>query len=456
MNKGSQGRLTQNVDNLYQQYQYDTYMPLNISRSNSLKLIGKPFLPSLSQTFSKSPTSFVEGVYPVYAERAEGCYMYDVDENKYIDYLMALGPVVLGYNYKPVNDAIREQLNKGIIFSLPHPNEVIAAESMKRVVPCAEMTRFTKTGSDAVTGAVRAARAITKRSLILYCGSGGVWDDWYSVVTSRSQGIPQFNMELIKIFDYNNTNQLVSLFQQHKNQVAAVILEPAVFDLPRNNFLQEVKKITHENESLLIYDEILTGFRLSKGGGQEYFGVMPDMATFAKGIANGMPLGAIVGKSEYMKSFEQVFVSTTFGGEALSLAACIATLKEYEQHDVCGHMWNVGRIIKEGFDKMAKEKDLNAQCIGLPPRMKLLIKDKTENDSLLYKSLFLQELVENGIFMHPNAILLCYSHSKEDIDLTLDAIDHSLSVLKHAINNNRVKSLLRGQVAKEVIRRVVS
>jgi glutamate-1-semialdehyde 2,1-aminomutase len=431
-------------------------MPLNISKSNILKLKGKSLLPSLSQTFSKSPTSFVEGVYPIYAERAEGSCIYDVDDNKYIDYLMALGPIVLGYNYTSINDAIKLQLNKGIIFSLPHPNEVIAAEAIKKVVPCAEMTRYTKTGSDAVTGAVRAARAITKRNVILYCGSGGVWDDWYSIVTSRSQGIPQFNMELIKIFDYNNSNRLTNLFQQYKNQVAAVIMEPTVYDLPQNNFLQEVKKITHENESLLIYDEILTGFRLSKGGGQEYFGVEPDMATFGKGIANGMPLGAIVGKSEYMESFEQVFVSTTFGGEALSLAACIATLEEYEAHDVCGHMWRMGRMIKEGFNKIAKEKDLNAECIGLPPRMKLLIRDDTQNDSLLYKSLFLQELIENGIFMHPNTILLCYSHSKEDIEFTLDAMDHSLSVLKHAIDNNQVRSLLRGQVAKEVIRRVVS
>lgn len=430
-------------------------MSLNISRSNNLKLKGKSLLPSLSQTFSKSPTSFVEGVYPVYADRAEGCHIYDVDNNKYIDYLMALGPIVLGYNYRPINDAIRDQLNKGIIFSLPHPNEVLAAEALKKVVPCAEMTRFTKTGSDAVTGAVRASRAITHRNVILYCGSGGVWDDWYSVVTNRSQGIPEFNRELIKVFDYNNTNQLVSLFQRYKNQVAAVIMEPVVFDAPKNNFLEEVKKITHENGSLLIYDEILTGLRLSRGGGQEYFGVIPDMATFAKGLANGMPLGAIVGKSEYMKSFEEVFVSTTFGGEALSLASCIATLNEYERYDVCGHMWRMGRMIKEGFDKIVKEKGLNAECIGLPPRMKLIIKDYTENDSLLYKSLFLQELIEKGVFMHPNAVLLSYSHSKEVIEFTLDAMEHSLSVLKHAINDNQVKYLLRGQVAKEVIRRVI-
>lgn len=433
----------------------DTKIVPVITKSEELKNKGRNLLPALSQTFSKSPSSFVEGVYPVYAERAEGCYLYDVDGNKYIDYLMSLGPIVLGYNYKPVKEAIKKQLEKGTIFSLPHTTEIDAAEALKSIIPCAEMTRFAKTGSDAVTGAVRAARAITGRDVILYCGSGGVWDDWYSIVTSRNQGIPRFNMDLIKIFDYNNIDKLQKLFEIYKNQVAAVVMEPAVMDMPKNGFLENVKKIAHENGALLIYDEILTGFRLAKGGGQEYFGVVPDMATFAKGIANGMPLAAIVGKSEYMKSFEQVFVSTTYGGEALSLAACTATINEFKQHDVCGHMWQMGSIIKEGFNKMVKEKGLDAECVGLSPRMKLLIRDQTGADSLLYKSLFLQELVGKGVFMHPNTILCCYSHSKEDIEYTLDAMGAALSTLKKGIETNSVRSMLRGEVAKEVIRRVV-
>ena len=431
-------------------------MPLNIAKSNELKFKGRSLLPALSQTFSKSPSSFVEGIYPVYAEKAQGCHLYDVDGNEYIDYLMALGPIVLGYNYPAINEAIQEQLKKGIIFSLPHQKEIEAAESLRKIIPCAEMTRFIKSGSDAVTGAVRAARAITKKDVILYCGSGGVWDDWYTIVTSRNQGVPSFNHDLIDIFDYNDTTKLQSLFTKYKDKVAAVVMEPAVLDLPKNNFLHEVKRITHENEALLIYDEILTGFRLSRGGGQEYFAVTPDMATFAKGIANGMPLAAIVGKSEYMKYFEQVFVSTTYGGEALSLAAAVATVNEYVHHDVCGHMWSIGEMLKEGFNRLAQEKGLDAKCIGLPPRMKLIIKDGSGNDSLLYKSLFLQEMIEKGIFMHPNTILLCYSHSKHEVELTLRAMDDSLSVLKRAIDNNTIKSQLRGEAAKEVIRRVVN
>jgi len=426
-------------------------MPLNLSKSIELKKKGRSLLPSLAQTFSKSPSSFVEGIYPVYAEKADGCHIFDVDNNKYVDYLMSLGPVVLGYNYESVNNAIKEQLKKGIIFSLPHSLEIDVADALKRTIPCAEMTRYTKTGSDAVTGAVRAARAITKKDIILYCGGGGVWDDWFTVLTNRNKGIPTFNKDLIHVFNYNDINGLENLFNKFKNKVAAVVMEPTVFDEPKDDFLNKVKKIAHENESLLIYDEILTGFRISKGGAQEYYNVIPDMATFAKGIANGMPLAAIVGKSEYMEVFEEVFVSTTYGGEALSLAASLATINEFEQNDVCGYLWKLSSKFKSQFNEIVQKNGLNSECVGSYPRLKILIKNETGEDSLEYKSLFLQELVENGIFMHPNVVLFSFSHRMDDIDNTLSVIEKSLKILKKAIDSNEVKSKLKGNVAKQVI-----
>jgi glutamate-1-semialdehyde aminotransferase len=427
-------------------------MDLRINKSIEMKKKASLLLPSLAQTFSKSPSSFVEGVYPVYAEKADGCYIFDVDNNKYIDYLMSLGPVVLGYNYDSINNAIIKQLKKGIIFSLPHTLEIDVAEALKRIIPCAEMTRFAKTGSDAVTGAVRAARAITKRDIILYCGGGGVWDDWFTILTNRNIGIPSFNKELIHVFNYNDLNGLESLFTRFKNQIAAVVMEPTVFEKPTNDFLNKVKKLTHENGALLIFDEILTGFRMSKGGAQEYYNVVPDIATFAKGIANGMPLAAIVGKSEYMKIFEEVFVSTTYGGEALSLAASLATIDEFNQNKVIEHLWKLSSQFKTKFNQMAQENKLDAECIGSYPRLKILLRDKTGQDSLEYKSLFLQELVENGIFMHPNVILFSFSHKTDDVDYTLSVIEQALRMLKKGIELNEVKTKLKGNVAKQVIR----
>ena len=211
-------------------------MTLKISNSINHKEKGSKLLPSLAQTFSKSPSSFVEGVYPVYAERGNGCYLFDVDKNKFIDYLMALGPIVLGYNYPLVVNAIKVQLEKGSIFSLPHTLEIDAADALNKMIPCAEMTRFTKTGSDAVTGAVRAARAITHKDVILYCGSGGVWDDWYSIVKSRNMGVPSFNKNLIQLFEYNNLSQLEQLFIKFKYIVADVVMEHAVYEIGDNVF----------------------------------------------------------------------------------------------------------------------------------------------------------------------------------------------------------------------------
>jgi glutamate-1-semialdehyde 2,1-aminomutase len=424
---------------------------MELSESFRLKAIGSKLLPSLSQTFSKSPTSFVEGVYPVYAKRGDGCYLFDVDDNKYIDYLMSLGPIVLGHNYPSVNNAIKEQLKNGIIFSLPHFKEIEAAESLQKIIPCADMTRFTKSGSDAVTGAVRAARAITGNDMIFYCGSGGVWDDWFSIVTTRNKGIPNFNRDLIKIFEYNNIKKLEELFEKYKNKVAAIVMEPAVFSEPKDGFLKKVKKLAAENNCLLIFDEILTGFRLSKGGGQELFGVTPDIATLGKGIANGMPLGAIVGKSEYMKIFDEVFVSTTYGGEALSLAACVATINEFEKNDICGHMSNQGNKIKKQFNNIADEHNIDAICYGFPSRLAFEIKDKQGQDSMLLKSLFLQNLIENGIFVNPGVFLFSFSHSDEDITYTEKQIEIAFQKLRSSIDNDSVKTDLKGKVAKSVM-----
>ena len=425
---------------------------MNISNSNSLKEKGKTLLPSLAQTFSKSPSSFVEGVYPVYADHGEGCYIFDVDKNRYIDYLMALGPIVLGYNYESVNKAIIQQLQKGSLFSLPHKYEINAAEQLQKIIPCAEMTRFCKTGSDSVTAAVRASRAITKRDMILYCGSGGVWDDWFTIATTRNEGIPNFNKELLKIFQYNNISELEQIFDENNDNIAAVIIEPTVYEQPKNNFLEKVKKITHQNDSLLVFDEILTGFRISNGGGQEYFGVTPDMATYAKGIANGMPLAAVVGKSEYMQIFDKVFVSTTYGGETLSLAACVATIKEFQEKNVCRHMWQISEMFREGYNKIAKENELDSECIGYYPRLKIIIRDEKGDESILLKSFFLQELIEKGIFMHPNTVLFSFSHSKENIEYTLKCINDVLHNLKKEMNDGTIKDSIKGEIPKEVIR----
>ncbi|TLX79684.1 MAG: aminotransferase class III-fold pyridoxal phosphate-dependent enzyme, partial [Thaumarchaeota archaeon] len=245
-------------------------MQRKIDESNKLKERARKVIPSLTGTFSRAAPSFVEGVYPVYVRSANGSHFTDVDGNDYLDYLLALGPITLGYNYKVVNDAIIKQLKDGILFSLPHPIELELSELICRTIPHAEMVKLEKSGSNAVTGAVRAARAITKREKVAYCGSGGVWHDWQAAMVSRDGGIPEFNKDLIKIFDYNDIEGLEQIFEDNPGEIATIVLEPTHYEKPTNNFLKKVRDIADKNNSVLILDEIVTGFRFDLAGGQRY------------------------------------------------------------------------------------------------------------------------------------------------------------------------------------------
>ncbi len=246
-------------------------MDLIIKNSNRLKNRAKKVIPHLTGTFSRAAPNFVEGVYPVYAEKANGCYFTDVDGNEFLDYNCGLGPITLGYNYKPMNDAIIRQLKKGIIFSLPHKVELECSEIMCKTIPNTDMVKFEKTGSNAVTGAVRAARAITKRDMIAYCGSGGVWHDWQAAMVSRDGGVPSFNRRLLKIFEYNDIGGLEQIFEDFPDKIAAIVLEPTIYERPKDNFLKKVRKLADRHNSLLILDEVITGFRFDLRGGQKYF-----------------------------------------------------------------------------------------------------------------------------------------------------------------------------------------
>ncbi len=418
----------------------------------SFKLLEKSrkLIPSLTQTFSRAAYTFVEGAYPVYAAKGKGSHFVDVDGNEYIDYLCGLGPIILGHKYPRVDQAIKEQLKDGILFSLPHKLEIDVAELLCKMVPCSEMVKFSKTGSGAATGAVRGARAITKRDKIAYCGSGGVWHDWYACMISRNQGVPEFNKDLILPFDYNDVESLEYIFEKNPRQISCVFMEPTIFDKPTNSFLQKVKKLAKENDSVLIFDEIVTGFRLANGGGQEYFGVEPDIAVLGKGIANGMPLSAVVGKSEFMKIFDDVFFSTTYASETLSLAAAHATISEFTEKPVIKKMWKNGNMLMEQFNMISKEQGLNIALTGYPIRMRLTCKDDKGNDSILMKSLLIQEMVSRGIFMHPGVEYISFSHTVEDIAKTIKSYNDAILVIKKAVKENKLESYLKGKPTKPV------
>ena len=426
-------------------------MPRKLENSNSLKNRAKKVVPHLTGTFSRAAPSYVEGVFPVYAQSGSGSHFVDVDGNEYIDYLMALGPITLGYNYEPVNQAIISQLKEGILFSLPHRKEVELSENMCKIIPHADMVKFEKSGSNAVTGAVRAARAFTNKDKIAYCGSGGVWHDWQAAMVSRDNGVPKFNSDLIKLFDYNDVDGLEQIFEDNKNEIAAIVLEPTMYDKPENDFLNKVRKLADQNDSLLILDEIVTGFRFDLGGAQKYFDIKGDLVCFGKGMGNGLPISAITGPTEFMKTFDELWVSSTNNSENISLAGTIAVINEMQEKNSISHCWNMGKKLFDGWNQIVSKFDLDAKMYGYPIRMHLQCFDSNSQESIELKSLLLQEMVKNGIFMSVlGATFLCYSHTDKDIDSTLQALENTCEFITKNVKGSNYQEYIEGTIPKSI------
>jgi glutamate-1-semialdehyde 2,1-aminomutase len=424
-----------------------------IAASESWLSRARGLVPALTQTLAKGPGQYVRGVAPVYASRAKGSHLWDVDGNEYIDWQMAIGPIVLGYGHPAVDDAIRRQLADGITFSLVHPLEVEVAERIRDVVPNAEMVRFSKTGCDVTTAAVRLARAFTGRSKVLCCGYHG-WHDWYIATTDRHAGIPESTRDLVSTFQYND---LASVREGLDADVACVILEPVTFEEPRDGFLHELKKLCAKNGSLLVFDEMWTGFRTAIGGAQQRYDVTADLACFSKAVANGMPLSVLTGRRDVMSLLErQVFFFTTFGGEALSLAAAKATIDELRTKNVPAALERRGTRLAEGVRAIAADLGMGyVSCVGLPARTMVSLSatgDAAGANPLELKSLAQQELLKRGI-LWGGFHNLCLAHSDADVDHTLISWRAVLEIVKAAVAEKRVGEALRGEPVEPVFRK---
>lgn len=421
----------------------------DITESNKLFERSKGLIPGHTQTLAKGPTQWIKGIAPKYLKKGKGSHVWDVDGNEYIDYNMGIGPVVLGYCYDKVDDAIRKQLEEGITFSLMHPLEVELSEKIRSIVPNAESVRFSKTGCDVTTAAVRLARAFTKREKVLCCGYHG-WHDWYISVTDRNAGIPEAVKDLTFTFNYND---IESLIQSIDNDTACVILEPFVFEEEKNNFLKDVQEVCRKNGTLLIFDEMWTGFRIAAGGAQEYFGVKPDLACYSKAIANGMPIAAITGREDVMRLFDKdVFFFTTFGGEALSMAAAMATIDEITKKNVPEFLSAQGKKLKDGYNKIAGELGIGfTKCNGYNCRT-IITFDAGAGNPLEMKSLVQQEMIKRGV-LWGGFHNMCYSHSDEDIEYTLKAYEEVLPVLKKSVEEKDIQSYLKGEAVEPVFRK---
>lgn len=422
----------------------------SITKSDEYYKIALDLIPAQTQTLAKGTGQNIKGVAPKYLQRGKGSHVWDVDGNEFIDYTMGVGPLSLGYSYDVVDEAIKDQLKDGITFSLTHPLEVEVAQLINKVVPNAESVRYSRGGADVVSGAVRVARAYTGRNKVLCCGYHG-WHDWYIAVTDRNQGIPKAIQDLTFTFNYNDIQSVIDSIDE---DTACVVLEPYVFEAPKDNFLQKLRDVCTENGTLLVFDEMWSGFRISIGGAQEYFGVKADLACFSKAVANGMPLSVLTGKKEIMSVLEKdVFFFNTFGGEALSLSATKATINEMIAKNVPAQLAKQGNKLKIGYNKISEELGMDyTKCSGFDCRT-IMTFDASAANPLEMKSLVQQEMIKRGI-LWAGFHNISFSHTDEDIEYTLKAYREVLPILKKAVEEKNVRGYLRGEPVEPVFRKV--
>lgn len=423
----------------------------NISKSLELYEVGKKRMHPPTQTLAKGPGQFTFGVSPIYLESGKGSKVTDVDGNEYLDYCMGIGPVSLGYAYERTDNAIIEQLKKGIAFSLMHRLEQEVAEKIAEVIPNAESVRISKQGADVCSAAVRIARAFTGREKIAICGYHG-WHDWYICTTTRDAGIPKSTRDLTVKINYNDIESVKAALT---DDLACLILEPVVFEEPKDNFLHEVQKLCKANGTLLIFDEMWTGFRLALGGAQEYFGIKPDLAVYSKAVANGMPIAFLTGRDDVMSLFDtDVFYFTTFGGEALSMAATIATIDEMKEKDVTGYLASQGQKIIDGFNTLVQKHGMQdyISISGFPCRSIVNFKPAA-GEGLIPKTYLQQEMIKRGI-LWSSFHNMCFSHSDEDVQYTLNVYDDIFPQFKKAIESGTLRNEIKGELLEPVFRKV--
>jgi glutamate-1-semialdehyde 2,1-aminomutase len=403
--------------------------------------------------------------YPIFISKAKGSKIYDVDGNEYIDYHLAFGPVVLGHGHPGVVNAVKDQLSKGIIYGLSNELEVEVAKKIKTHVPSAQMVRFCNSGTEATYHAIRVARAYTKRwKIIKFEGAYHGWHDYVSVSSSPSlrdagprespasvpdtDGLPTEVAKNTIVVPFNDPEVLEKTIKKHKGDIAALITEPilhgnATCIPPKKGFLKILREITMKYDIVLIFDEVVTGFRHGIGGAQKLFNVTPDLTTFGKAMANGFPVAAVCGRKDIMEMFKptgRVDYGGTFNGNPISMAATLATIRELEKGDVCQRLFNLGENLRNQLNEIIAELELRAQAVGFGSVFQLLFTEKkirdyrdtlTSNTELFKK--FQREMMSKGIFILPHANKRCHlsvAHTNEDIRYTIQNVREILKNIR--------------------------
>ena len=438
----------------------------SVQRSMAILERAQRVIPGVAQLISRRPTRAALGISPVYAERAVGCRIWDVDGNEYVDWTSAVGPIILGYADGAVDRAVKEQIDRGSIYSILHETSVELAEELVRLIPSAEMVRYCKGGGEACTVAVRIARGVTGKDRVLFCGYHG-WHDWYQAANLEYGGLDPYLFPGIEPtgvpralkgtaipFAYGNLNMLEDLLKQHGGEVGCIIMEPMRSEDPPEGYLEGVRELATRYRVVLIFDEVSSGFRIALGGVQEYTGVTPDISVFAKAISNGYPMAAIVGKREVMEPAERMFISSAYWDDNIGIVAALTTLKELQRRNAVDHFEKIGASFKERINRAAREVGLDAECVGVAAHPGIRFNVEGEDTAKKVNTLFIQENARRGVILATGSFFNC-AHDEPALDRTEEAVRESFAVIKDGLENDRLDDLLECDLQEDLFRRLV-
>ena len=419
-------------------------------------------IPGYTQLRSRLASGFAEGVSPIYADHAKGSRFVDVDGNEYIDWVNAVSAIILGHHDDVVDDAVKEQVDRGSIYTINSPKEVELAEELIDTIPSAEMVKYGKGGGDACAIAARIARGATGKDIILFSGYHG-WHDWYQsanhldfpdlVTGVGSMGVPKAFAGTAIPFAESDIERLRGLFEEHKGEVAAVMMEPVRSTDPPEGYLESVKELCRENDAVLIFDEVSCGWRIAIGGAQEYYGITPDMTVVAKCISNGYPMGAVVGKREFMQPAEDMFISSSYWSDNIGLTASITTIRELKRRGSPQKFKEIGENIRAAIKEAVDDVGISGDVIGLfnSPRLHLDLPDESLRPKV--STLFIQEMAKRGVHTG-GGFMATLAHTDEDIRITAEAARESLEVIRDGLEGS-LDDLLEVRERREAIQRIV-
>ncbi len=439
----------------------------DVSRSQELYKRAGELIPGWTQLISRRADQFANGVSPVYAQRAKGSHFIDVDENEYIDWVNAVGAIILGHADEVVDGAVKEQIDRGSLYTLNSPLEIELAEELCQTLPSAEMVRYTKGGGEACAVAARIARGTTGRDKILICGYHG-WHDWYQAANYgvdpesgeypfagiEPTGVPKALAGTIVPFRYGDLAMLDALLTEHAGDVAAIMMEPARSELPPPGYLEGVKALAQQHDVILIFDEVSCGWRQSIGGIQTVVGVTPDMTVVAKAMSNGYPMGAVVGSRAVMEPAGRMFISSSYWSDNIGLVASLTTIRELKRRQSERRLQEIGEKLRSALNGALAEAGLPGKCAGLFANPYIALDLPAGVEARKVSTLFVQEMARRGVhtYMSFKATL---AHTDEDIAHTAAAARAAFQIIKTGIDQENLDALLVADVKKEPFRRQV-